>query len=89
MPASSQASSELSTASFTVVSSALAGLSKPSRCRFLVKNSLTEISRWRDAMVSAVARRLGTTSSVTGLPASWSGERVSSTGARDLLPSID
>ncbi len=41
MPASSQASSELSTASFTVVSSALRGLSKPSRWRFLAKNSLT------------------------------------------------
>ena len=59
MPASSQASSELSTASLTVVSSALAGLSKPSRCRFLVKNSLTEISRWRVAIDSAVARRFG------------------------------
>ena len=46
MPASSQASSELSTASLTVVSSALRGLSKPSRWRFLAKNSLTEISRW-------------------------------------------
>jgi len=44
-PASSQASSELSTASLTVVSRALRGLSKPSRCRFLAKNSLTEISR--------------------------------------------
>ena len=44
MPASSQASSELSTASLTVVSSAFRGLSKPSRWRFLVKNSLTEIS---------------------------------------------
>ena len=46
MPASSQASSELSTASLTVVSRALRGLSNPSRWRFLAKNSLTEMSRW-------------------------------------------
>jgi len=45
IPASSQASSELSTASLMVVSSAFDGLSKPSRCRFLVKNSEMEISR--------------------------------------------
>ena len=44
-PASSQASMELSTASFTAVSSARRGESKPSRCRFLRKNSETEISR--------------------------------------------
>ena len=85
MPASSQASSELSTASFTVVSRALAGLSNPSRWRFFVKNSLTEISRCREAIVSAVARRLGT-SWVTVLPASWSGERVSSTGDEPPWP---
>ncbi len=42
MPASSQASSELSTASLMVVSSAFDGLSKPSRWRFLVKNSEIE-----------------------------------------------
>ncbi len=59
MPASSQASSELSTASFTVVNSAFAGLSKPRRWRFFVKNSLTEMSRWRVAIDSAVARLLG------------------------------
>ena len=41
--ASSQASRELSTASLTVVSSALRGLSNPSRCRFLAKNSLPGI----------------------------------------------
>ena len=58
MPASSQASSELSTASFTLVSSALRGESKPSRWRFLAKNSLTEMSRWPAASVWAVARRL-------------------------------
>ena len=57
MPASSQASSELSTASLTVVSRALRGLSKPSRWRFLAKNSLTEMSRWLAAIDSAVARR--------------------------------
>src|ERR1035438_9972423 len=85
MPASSQASSELSTASFTVVSSAFAGLSKPSRWRFFVKNSLTEMSRWRVAIDSAVARRFGgagssSTASVLnsggsggsgGAPAAW------------------
>src|SRR5215468_4962760 len=60
MPASSQASSELSTASFTAVSSALRGLSNPNRCRFFAKNSLTEISRCFAAMASAVTRfRLG------------------------------
>src|SRR5580692_305893 len=59
IPASSQASSELSTASLIVVRSAFAGLSNPSRCRFFVKNSLTEISRCREAIDSAVARRLG------------------------------
>src|SRR6266480_4144100 len=52
MPASSAASSALSTASLTQVRSALRGLSKPSRWRFLVKNSETEISRWR-APISA------------------------------------
>src|SRR5262245_33722175 len=58
IPASSQASSELSTASLTVVNRALRGLSKPRRCRFLAKNSLTEMSRCLAAIVSAVARRL-------------------------------
>ena len=59
MPASSQASSELSTHSLTAVSSALRGLSKPSRWRFLVKNSETEISRWFLAIDWAVARAAG------------------------------
>src|SRR5215813_8703635 len=54
MPASSHASSALSTASFTQVRSALRGLSKPSRCRFFVKNSATEISRWRAPISTAV-----------------------------------
>ena len=57
MPASSQASSELSTASLTVVSKALRELSKPSKCRFLAKNSLTDTSRCLVAIDSAVARR--------------------------------
>ena len=56
MPASSQASSELSTASLMVVSRAFEGLSKPSRWRFLAKNSETEISRCFVAIDSAVAR---------------------------------
>src|SRR5215831_1399094 len=53
IPASSQASRALSTASFTQVKRALRGLSKPSRCRFLVKNSETEISRWRAPISTA------------------------------------
>src|SRR3954449_11741526 len=56
IPASSHASSELSTASFTVVSSALRGLSKPSRWRFFAKNSETEISFCLAAIDSAVSR---------------------------------
>src|SRR5690606_41071565 len=56
MWASSQASRELSTASFTVVRRALEGESKPRRCRFLEKNSETEISRCRWARSSAVDR---------------------------------
>lgn len=56
MPASSQASRELSTASFTVVRRAFRGLSNPSRCRFFAKNSLTETSRCLVAIDSAVAR---------------------------------
>jgi hypothetical protein len=55
MLASSQASSELSTPSFTVVSSAFDGLSNPSRWRFLAKNSDTEMSRCFLARSSAVA----------------------------------
>src|SRR6267378_7736081 len=59
MPASSHASSALSTASFTVVRRAFAGLSNPRRWRFFVKNSLTEISRWRAARSVAVSRTMG------------------------------
>ena len=55
--ASSQASSELSTASFTVVSSAFDGLSKPSRWRFFAKNSETEMSR--ACLASSAAERRG------------------------------
>src|SRR3989338_3020335 len=44
MPASSDASSELSTASLTAIKSDFVGLSKPRRCLFFSKNSLTEIS---------------------------------------------
>src|SRR5688572_8257110 len=58
MAPSSQASRELSTASLTVVSRALRGLSKPSRWRFLAKNSLTAMSRCLAAMDSAVSRRV-------------------------------
>jgi hypothetical protein len=39
-----------------VVSNAFCGLSKPSKWRFLVKNSETEISRWRAAIVLAFSR---------------------------------
>src|SRR5215475_1447077 len=53
IPASSHASSALSTASLTQVNRALRGLSKPSRCRFFVKNSETEISRWRAPISTA------------------------------------
>src|SRR5881397_189752 len=59
IPASSQASSALSTASLTQVSRALRGLSKPRRCRFLVKNSETEISRWRAPISTAETGGLG------------------------------
>ncbi len=52
-PASSQASRALSTASLTQVRSALRGLSNPRRWRFLVKNSETEISRWRAPISTA------------------------------------
>src|SRR6516164_9456535 len=60
MPASSQASSELSTASLAAVRRAFLGLSKPSRCLFFAKNSLTDMSRCFAAIDSAVtARRFG------------------------------
>src|SRR5437773_517787 len=61
IPASSDASSALSTASFTQVRSALRGLSKPRRWRFLVKNSETEISRWRAPISTADGAAFGLT----------------------------
>jgi len=54
IPASSQASSELSTPSLIVVSSAFDGLSKPSRWRFLAKNSEIEMSRCLRPISAAV-----------------------------------
>ena len=54
MPASSQASSALSTPSLIVVSSALDGLSKPRRWRFFAKNSEIEMSRCLVAISAAV-----------------------------------
>src|SRR2546426_3281288 len=57
--ASSQASSALSTPSLTQVSSAFRGLSNPRRCRFLVKNSETEISRCRAPNSTAVTDGFG------------------------------
>src|SRR6266540_1342013 len=59
IPASSQASRALSTASLTQVSSAFRGLSKPRRCRFLVKNSDTEISRCRAPISTAETGGVG------------------------------
>src|SRR5947208_2164234 len=59
MLASSDASSALSTASLTQVRSAFLGLSKPSRWRFLVKNSETEISRWRAPISTADTATFG------------------------------
>src|SRR5437660_3067844 len=61
MPPSSHASSALSTASLTQVRSALRGLSKPSKWRFLVKNSETEISRWRAPISAADTPVFGVT----------------------------
>src|SRR5256712_7458201 len=59
IPASSQAFSAVSTPSFTQVSSAFRGLSNPRRCRFLVKNSETEISRCRAPNSTAVTAGFG------------------------------
>src|SRR5213595_3852850 len=70
MPASSAASSALSTASLTQVRSALRGLSKPSRWRFFVKNSETEISRWRAPISTAEAVVAGLAGFASGVLAS-------------------
>src|SRR5215510_11787944 len=82
MPASSAASRALSTASLTQVRSALRGLSKPSRCRFLVKNSETEISRWRAPISTADTDGRGAASggggagAAGGVPLAVAGGRV-------------
>src|SRR5712664_4243784 len=70
IPASSHASSALSTASLTQVRSALRGLSKPSRWRFLVKNSETEISRWRAPISTAEGFVVGLAGFASGVLAS-------------------
>src|SRR5881296_2910691 len=70
MPASSAASSALSTASLTQVRSALRGLSKPSRWRFFVKNSETEISRWRAPISTAEVVVVGLAGFASGVLAS-------------------
>src|SRR5262245_8265741 len=70
MPASSAASSALSTASLTQVRSALRGLSKPSRCRFFVKNSETEMSRWRAPISMAETVVVGLAGFASGVLAS-------------------
>jgi len=67
IPASSQASRELSTPSLTVVSSAFDGLSKPSRCRFLAKNSETEMSRCCFARSLALERLAGSFAALADL----------------------
>src|SRR5689334_23367317 len=77
MPASSHASNALSTASFTQVSNAFRGLSKPSRWRFFVKNSETEISRCRAPISTAVT--------CTG----WLAERLALGAATGLLRDLD
>src|SRR2546425_3525917 len=59
IPASSQASSALSTPSLTQVSSAFRGLSSPRRCGFLVKTSETETSRSRAPNATAVTAGFG------------------------------
>src|SRR5262245_32806002 len=77
MPASSQASRALSTASLTQVSNAFRGLSKPSKWRFLVKNSETDISRCRAPISAADTATLG------------SGGCVSATAALDFSIGLD
>src|SRR5262245_21585057 len=57
--ASSHASRALSAASLTHVSSALRGLSNPSRWRVFVQNSETEMSRWRAPISTAVTVAAG------------------------------
>ena len=85
MPASSQASRALSTASLTVVSRALRGLSNPSRWRFLAKNSLTEMSRWLAAIDWAVALRRGRPSPFD--PIAASSPESAATSESESIPS--
>src|SRR5689334_19312534 len=84
MPASSAASSALSTASLTQVRSALRGLSNPSRWRFLVKNSETEISRWRAPISTAEVVAAGLAGFASGVLASASFGSVAFGPARVL-----
>src|SRR5262245_34182198 len=77
MPASSQASRALSTASLTQVSNAFRGLSKPSKWRFFVKNSETDISRCRAPISAADTATFG------------SGGCVSVTAALDFSIGLD
>jgi hypothetical protein len=61
-----------------LLSSALRGLSKPSKCRFFAKNSLTEISFCAADIASAVERRLTFAVRASGAaPASDFGLRAS------------
>src|SRR5882672_8464250 len=105
MPASSAASSALSTASLTQVRRAFRGLSNPSRWRFLVKNSETEISRCRAPISTAegaAAGLAGFASEVLASAAFGSAAFVSNAGvlavavlgfaldlALDLSPGLD
>ena len=81
MPASSQASSELSTAFLDGREQRLAhGLSKPSRWRFFAKNSETEISRCFLLRVSAVTRGVF---AIGGIVLVARGSRQSADGSQD------
>src|SRR5437867_6025365 len=85
MPASSAASSALSTASLTQVRSALRGLSNPSRWRFFVKNSETEISRWRAPISTAEMVAVGLAGFASGDLASAAFESVAFGSAAGVL----
>ena len=58
IPASSQASSALSTASFDAGEERLAWIVEAQQMAVLVKNSETEISRWRAPISAADSGRL-------------------------------
>src|SRR3989441_773151 len=89
MPASSAASSALSTASLTQVRSAFRGLSKPSRWRFLVKNSETEMSRWRAPISAADRAAFGSAVGVLASTVDISFFDTKPVLARDLLLAPD